>query len=93
MAPAPANDATGLLRLGPGNGGISEDGLAVRRPALAPVVQVGDAAVAAPVTAVAPGIDGKTAVTETTFGNAFQPARHGSPTSVCWRCRVRAPPR
>ena len=71
IAPAPANDATVLLRLGPGNGGISENGLAVRRPALADVVQVGDSAVAAPVTAVVPGTDGTSAVTETTFSGGF----------------------
>jgi uncharacterized protein len=68
---APAGDATALLRLGTGNGGRSEDGLAVRRPAKADAVQVGDAAVAAPVTAVAPGGDGAAAVTETTFSSAF----------------------
>jgi hypothetical protein len=71
VAPALANDATALLKLGPGNGGISENGLAVRRPALADVVQIGDSAVAAPVTAVAPGSDGTSAVSETTFSNAF----------------------
>jgi phage tail sheath protein FI len=70
IAPALANDATGLLRLGPGNGGLSENALAVRRPARA-VVQIGDAAVAAPVTAVASGTDGTAAVSETTFSNAF----------------------
>ena len=71
IAPAPANDATGLLRLGPGNGGISENGLAVQRPALAAVVQIGDSAKAAPVTDVAAGTDGKSAISETTFSNAF----------------------
>ena len=68
---ATANDATALLRLGTGNGGQSEDGIAVRRPALADVVQVGDAAVAAPVTAATPGSDGTAAVTETTFSGTF----------------------
>lgn len=71
VAPALANDATALLRLGPGNGGVSENGLAVRRPALADIVQVGDAAVQAPITAVTPGTDGTNAVTETTFSNGF----------------------
>jgi hypothetical protein len=71
IAPALANDATGLLRLGPGNGGISSNGLAVRRPALADIVQIGDSAVAAPVTAVVSGSDGTSAVSETTFSNAF----------------------
>ena len=55
---AAANDATALLKLGPGNGGLSEDGVAVRRPARAPAVQVGDAAVNAPVAGVVPGSDG-----------------------------------
>lgn len=71
IAPAPVNDATALLQLGPGNGGVSENGLAVRRPALADVVQVGDSAVADPVTAVVPGSDGTNAVNETTFSNGF----------------------
>lgn len=71
VQPASTNDATGLLRLGPGNDGQSEDGIAVRRPAVADVVQIGDAAVAAPVTAITPGSDGTAAVTETTFGTAF----------------------
>ena len=71
VAPAPADDATFLLKLGPGNGGQSENGLAVRRPALAATVQVGDSAVAAPVTAVTSGTDGTSAVTVGTFGNAF----------------------
>src|ERR1039458_3375536 len=48
---APPNDATALLKLGSGNGGQSEGGLAVRRPAKADVVQIGDNAIAAPVTA------------------------------------------
>jgi hypothetical protein len=71
IAPGPVNDATVLLLLGPGNGGISENGLAVQRPALADVVQIGDSAVAAPVTAVVPGSDGTSAVTETTFSTGF----------------------
>jgi phage tail sheath protein FI len=68
---APTNDATGLLKLGTGNGGQSQDGLAVRRPALADVVQIGDAAVAAPVTAATLGADGTALVTEVTFSAAF----------------------
>jgi len=71
VQPASANDATALLRLGTGNGGRSEDGLAVRRPAAADVVQIGDAAVAAPVTAATLGTDGTAAVIETTFSAAF----------------------
>jgi len=68
---ASTNDATALLRLGPGNGGQSDDGIAVRRPAAANAVQIGDAAVAAPVTAATPGSDGTAAVSETTFSGAF----------------------
>ncbi len=64
-------DATALLRLGPGNGGVSSDGIAARRPAAADAVQVGDSAVAAPVTAVVAGTDGVAVVVETTFSAAF----------------------
>jgi uncharacterized protein len=71
VQPAPANDATHSLRLGAGNGGRSESGRAVRRPANAGVIQVGDAAVAGPVTARTPGDDGTAAVTEDTFASAF----------------------
>jgi phage tail sheath protein FI len=71
VQPAATNDATSQLKLGPGNGGRSEDGIAVRRPARADVVQVGDAAVAPPVTAAVLGTDGTAAVTETTFSSAF----------------------
>ena len=66
------NDATGLLKLGSGNGGQSEDGIAVRRPAKADIVQIGDNAIAAPVVApVTPGSDGTAALSETSFSNAF----------------------
>jgi phage tail sheath protein FI len=71
VQPAATNDATSLLKLGPGNGGRSEGGLAVRRPARADVVQIGDAAVTPPVTAAVLGSDGTAAVTETTFSGAF----------------------
>jgi hypothetical protein len=71
VQPAAANDATPLLKLGPGSGGRSEDGAAVRRPARAEVVQIGDAAVAVPVTAATLGTDGIAAVSETTFRDAF----------------------
>jgi phage tail sheath protein FI len=66
------NDATGLLKLGTGNGGLSEDGIAIRRPAKADIVQVGDNAIAAPVVApVTPGSDGTAALSETSFSNVF----------------------
>jgi phage tail sheath protein FI len=68
---APTNDATAQLRLGAGNGGQSEDGRAVRRPANADVVQIGDAAPTAPVTVIVPGSDGTGDVVEATFSAAF----------------------
>lgn len=71
VQPAGANDATPQLRLGAGAGGRSENGGSVRRPARADVVQIGDAAVAAPVAAAAAGTDGTAAVVETTFAAAF----------------------
>ncbi|MFD4631513.1 phage tail sheath family protein [Streptomyces sp. NPDC058284] len=72
VQPAATADATGLLKLGAGNGGRSEDGAAVRRPAKADVVQIGDAAVTAPVIApVTLGSDGVAAVTEATFSSGF----------------------
>ncbi len=71
VQPGSANDVTTLLRLGSGNGGQSEDGIAVRRPVVADVVQIGDAAVAAPIAAATPGSDGVAAITELTFSSAF----------------------
>lgn len=68
---ASTSDATSLLKLGAGNGGVSQDGLSLRRPAAADVIQVGDNAVAAPVTATALGSDGTAAISEITFSNAF----------------------
>lgn len=71
VQPGATADATGLLRLGPGNGGISEDGSARRRPATAEVVQLGDAAVTGPVTGVVAGDDGTAALSEASFAAAF----------------------
>ena len=71
VQPAPAGDATYALKLGTGNGGRSEGGLAVRRPANADVVQVGDAAVTPPVTAHTPGTEGTGQLSEDTFASAF----------------------
>jgi phage tail sheath protein FI len=68
---ASVNDATGLLRLGSANGGVSQDGISVQRPANADVVQIGDNAVAAPVTAATLGTDGTAAINETAFSNVF----------------------
>jgi uncharacterized protein len=69
--PAGINDATYALRLGIGNGGRSEAGLSVRRPANADVVQIGDAAAAPPVSAAELGKDGDATVNEQTFASAF----------------------
>jgi phage tail sheath protein FI len=68
---ASVNDATSLLKLGAGNGGQSQDGLSVRRPANADVIQIGDNALAVPVTAATLGSDGTAAISETAFSNAF----------------------
>lgn len=65
------NDATASLKLGAGNGGQSEDGRAVQRPAKADVVQIGDNAVTGPVTAVTLGTDGTASLSEQSFANAF----------------------
>jgi uncharacterized protein len=69
----PANNAAPQLRLGAGNGGRSEDALAPRRPANADIIQLGDASVLAPVTAVVVGTDGdpSTPLTETAFSGVF----------------------
>ena len=71
VQPAASNDATHLLKLGAGQGGVSQDGQAVRRPALAAAVQVGDAAVTPPVTAAVAGVDGDDDVADTVFAAAF----------------------
>jgi hypothetical protein len=71
VQPSAANDATAMLKLGDSGGGRSESGIAVRRPANADVVQIGDAAVAAPVTAAVAGSDGSAALTETSFSGVF----------------------
>ena len=71
VLPAATKDATFALKLGAGNGGRSEAGLAVRRPANADVVQIGDAAVAPPVSSAQLGKDGTAAVTGQSFAAAF----------------------
>ena len=68
---ASTNNAAVLLKLGEGNGGVSEDAMAVRRPAKIDTVQIGDAAVANPVTAAVLGLDGVAALTELSFSNEF----------------------
>ena len=66
-----SNNATALLKLRAGNGGRSEDALAVRRPAKSDVTQIGDAMIAAPVTAVTAGVDGTASINELSFSAAF----------------------
>jgi len=68
---ASTNNATKLLKLGESNGGLSEDALAVRRPANADVIQIGDAAVESPVTAVTAGTDGDAELIELSYTDAF----------------------
>lgn len=68
---ASTNNAATILRLGTGNGGRSESGIAPRRPANADIIQVGDNAVEAPVTAVTQGTDGLAALNELSYSNRF----------------------
>ncbi|MCP4709707.1 MAG: phage tail sheath family protein, partial [Planctomycetes bacterium] len=55
---ASTNNAAVALKLGEGNGGQSEDALAVRRPINADIIQIGDAAIQGPVYAKILGLDG-----------------------------------
>jgi hypothetical protein len=65
-------DASRRLRLDAASGARFADGVSLRRPALADLVQVGDAAVAGPVAAVAAGADGDPkAITDASFSAAF----------------------
>ncbi|MEK6210283.1 MAG: phage tail sheath C-terminal domain-containing protein [Pseudomonadota bacterium] len=69
---APTNNAAVKLKLGEGNGGLSEDALAVRRPANAAAVQLGDnAAPLGAVTAATLGVDGVAPLNEQNYANAF----------------------
>jgi hypothetical protein len=68
---SPVDNAAGSLKLGEAYGGMGENALAVRRPALAGVVQLGDAKVAAPVTAVTAGSDGIQVLTEIDYAAVF----------------------
>ncbi|MGE5697840.1 MAG: phage tail sheath family protein [Candidatus Sericytochromatia bacterium] len=71
LEPAPQKDASTKLRLGSGNGGVSEDGAAVRRPAALPVVEIGDAVVGRAVLRATKGGDGSGNIGPATFANAF----------------------
>ncbi len=68
---ASQDNAAGYFKLGEAYGGISEDALAVRRPANADTIQVGDARVTAPVSAVTAGSDGTAALNEQSYSTAF----------------------
>ncbi|MFB9206667.1 phage tail sheath family protein [Nonomuraea spiralis] len=70
VQPAKEASATTNLKLGPGNKGRSENGIAIRRPVTAAVVQVGDAAEDDTVLAATPGFDG-TKPAEQSFITAF----------------------
>ncbi len=68
---ASSENAAVSLNLGEGNRGYSENGIAVRRPANAATIQVGDAAITAPVTAVTLGSDGIAALDELSYSAGF----------------------
>jgi len=68
---ASTDNAAPALGLGSGNGGSSEDALAVRRPANANAIQVGDSALDGPVTAVTRGGEGIVSLIETNFSSQF----------------------
>ncbi|MGA1870568.1 MAG: phage tail sheath family protein [bacterium] len=69
---ASTHNATTFLKLGEANGGLSEDGIAVRRPANADTVQIGDAAVEAPVTNATLGKDGIADLNELSYSAGFR---------------------
>ena len=69
---ASTNNAATFLNLGAGNGGLSEDALAVRRPANADTIQIGDNADDEdPVTAVTLGTDGVADLNELSYSAGF----------------------
>lgn len=69
---ASTNNAAALLNLGASNRGLSEEALAVRRPANADTIQIGDNADNEdPVTAVTPGIDGVADLNELSYSAGF----------------------
>ena len=67
---APTKDASKQLKLG-ASLGVSEDGAAVRRPANADWVQIGDAQKGGVVVDVTPGDDGSNPLTPSDFTDAF----------------------
>lgn len=68
---ASSDNVAAAFKLGAAYGGVSEDALAVRRPALADSIQVGDAKVTSPVSAVTAGTDGSADMTEQDYAAAF----------------------
>jgi phage tail sheath protein FI len=69
---ASSDNAAGSLKIGEANGGQSQDALAVRRPANADVIQIGDGAKELPITGVTPGSDGTKTLIETGFSAGFK---------------------
>jgi uncharacterized protein len=68
---ASTNNSAASLKLGAANGGFSENALAVRRPANADVVQIGDNAIEAPVAAATLGTDGEANFTDESYYSRF----------------------
>jgi len=68
---ASTNNAATSLKLGAGNGGLSEDALAVRRPVNADTIQIGENAVDDPVTAATLGTDGVADLNELSYSTGF----------------------
>jgi phage tail sheath protein FI len=68
---APVDDATRLLKLSTGDGGIAQDAFAPRRPAPAPAIQLGDNEITGPVVAARLGSDGEGEPSVQTFQAGF----------------------
>lgn len=68
---AQTNNAATLLKLGIANGGRSENGIAIRRPANDDGIRIGESAVKVPVTAATLGLDGTAAINELSYSSRF----------------------
>ncbi len=66
-----ADNGAIALKIGAANGGVSESGITVRRPALSQKIQLGDAPVVAPVTDATIGADGSAGVNESSYSAKF----------------------
>jgi uncharacterized protein len=64
-------NATGFLKIGAADGGVSEEALAIRRPANVAELHLGDNPVAGDVTKVQPGSDGSGNASVTMFASGF----------------------